>query len=152
MLKPIGTANYITTPIILPEFPPTLTLWDGSTIDTRKALPIARAVLLEGVKALKKIPGGATRTVYSLERATFHLKRVKVLPRKRTTSKNPELDPVTEAITVLTDFLDYLREHPQDRHGLGTTAIAELRRSVSWVGSARRLQVSQAAKAKDLDL
>jgi hypothetical protein len=76
-----GVANYTTTPIILPEFPEKITLPGGATFDTRKALPIARAILLEGIRALKIIPGGATRTVYSLERACFHLQRVTVAPR-----------------------------------------------------------------------
>lgn len=82
MLKPTGNANFITSPPILPVLPATITLPDGSTFDTRAALPIARAVLLEGVQALQQIPGGAKRTLYSLERACFHLKRVKVQPRK----------------------------------------------------------------------
>lgn len=78
MLKATGTANYITKPPILPVLPATLNLPDGSTFDTKIALPIARAVLLAGVQALKQVPGGAKRTLYSLERACFHLKRVVV--------------------------------------------------------------------------
>ena len=70
--------HYITSPVILPVLPATVTTSRGQTIDTREALPIARAVLLEAVKALKQIPGGATRTAYSLERACYHLQRVKV--------------------------------------------------------------------------
>lgn len=81
-LKSTGTANFITSPPIIPVLPFELHLPDGLRIDTRVALPIARAVLLAGVEALKVIPGGAKRTVYSLERATFHLKRVKVEERK----------------------------------------------------------------------
>jgi len=73
-----GRNKYITSPPIHPVFPATITLSNGSTLDTRQALQIARAVLLVGVEALKQIPGGAKRTVYALERATFHLQRVKI--------------------------------------------------------------------------
>lgn len=81
-LKATGTANFITSPPIIPVLPAELTVKEGLTIDTRMALPVARAVLLAGIEALKQIPGGANRTVYSLERACFHLKRVKVKERK----------------------------------------------------------------------
>jgi len=82
-MKPTGTANYITAPPIVPELPATVTTSTGQVIDTRKALPIARAVLMAGFLALKEIPGGAKRTQYVLERACFHLKRVKVKPRSQ---------------------------------------------------------------------
>ncbi len=72
--------HYITSPPIIPELPATVTTSGGMTIDTCVALPITRAVLLEAIKALKKVPGGAIRTQYSLERACFHLKRVKFKP------------------------------------------------------------------------
>ena len=82
MRKPTGTANYITSPPIIPTLPATVTTSTGRTYDTREALPIARAVLMASFKELKKIPGGAQRTQYVLERACFHLKRVQVAPRE----------------------------------------------------------------------
>lgn len=79
-LRPRGSASYITSPPLLPELPYRLTLPDGTTIKTSKALPIARATLLAAVEALKQIPGGAKRTQYNLERSLFHLKRVTIAP------------------------------------------------------------------------
>ncbi|MBA7656721.1 hypothetical protein ES703_64648 [subsurface metagenome] len=81
-LRGTSSAKYITSPPIIPVLPFDLGLPNGLRIPTRKALPIARAVLLAAVEALKQIPGGADRTVYSMERACFHLKRVKVEERK----------------------------------------------------------------------
>ncbi len=80
MRKPTGTANYITSPPIIPELPPYVTTSTGVTWDTRLALPAARAILMAAFLELKKILGGAKRTQYVLERACFHLKRVKVKP------------------------------------------------------------------------
>ncbi len=81
-----GRYKYITSPPIHPVLPSNVRLPDGSCFDTRSSLPIARAVLLAGVEALKQIPGGAKRTQYALERAAFHLQRVKIEPR---TDKDP---------------------------------------------------------------
>ena len=41
MLKPTGTANFITSPPIHPEYPDYLELPNGSTIPTRDALPLS---------------------------------------------------------------------------------------------------------------
>lgn len=69
---------YITSPPLAPVLPPTITTASGLTLSTRDALPVARAVLLAGAKVLKQIPGGAKKTEYMLERACFHLTRVRI--------------------------------------------------------------------------
>lgn len=74
--------HYITSPPIIPELPAEIDVGGLRGFPMHRALPITRAVLLEAVKALKQVPGGAKRTVYSLERAAFHLKRVKIATRK----------------------------------------------------------------------
>ncbi len=69
---------YITSPPLAPVLPPTITTAQGKSYATRDAIPIARAVLLAGAKVLKQIPGGAKATEYMLERACFHLTRVRI--------------------------------------------------------------------------
>ncbi len=69
---------YITSPPLAPVLPPIVTTMHGVSIPTRDALPIARAVLLAGAKVVKQIPGGAKATEYMLERACFHLTRVRI--------------------------------------------------------------------------
>lgn len=70
--------HYVTSPPIIPELPQVVVDVNGDTWWMNAALPITRAVLLEAIKALKQVPGGAKRTQYSLERALFHLQRVKI--------------------------------------------------------------------------
>ncbi|MBA7662221.1 hypothetical protein ES703_70247 [subsurface metagenome] len=72
--------HYITSPPILPELPAEIDVGELRGFPMYRALPITRAVLLEAIKALKAVPGGAIRTKYSLERACFHLKRAKIKP------------------------------------------------------------------------
>lgn len=74
----MGKNHFITSPPIIPELPSVVVTSKGDQVQTKQALPITRAVLLEAVKALKKVPGGAKRTEYALERACFHLQRVKI--------------------------------------------------------------------------
>lgn len=74
----MGKDHFTTRPPIVPELPPTVMDSEGEVWSTRMALPITRAVLMAAIEALKQVPGGAKRTQYSLERACFHLKRVKV--------------------------------------------------------------------------
>ena len=69
---------YITSPPLAPVLPPTVTTSTGISLPTRDALPIARAVLLAGAKVVKQIPGGAKATEYMLERACYHLTRVRI--------------------------------------------------------------------------
>lgn len=69
---------YITSPPLAPVLPHIITTSTGHKLLTRDALPIARAVLLAEIKALKDIPGGAKKTAYMLERACFHLTRVRI--------------------------------------------------------------------------
>ena len=73
-----NNAAYITSPPLAPILPHTITTSKGLTLKTRDALQIARAVLLADIQVLKKIPGGAKRTAYMLERACFHLTRVRI--------------------------------------------------------------------------
>lgn len=70
--------HYITSPPIIPELPAEVDIGGVRPYPMYKALPIARAVLLCAIEALKQVPGGGKRTQYSLERACFHLKRVKI--------------------------------------------------------------------------
>lgn len=70
--------QYTTSPPLAPVLPPTITTAKGEVYATRDALPIARAVLLAGAKVIKQIPGGAKATEYMLERACFHLTRVRI--------------------------------------------------------------------------
>jgi len=76
--KPTGTAHYITAPAVAPILPATVELQTGEVLSMRKALPIARAVLMQAQLAIKKQIPAAKRTQYSLERSLFHLKRVKI--------------------------------------------------------------------------
>lgn len=69
---------YITSPPLAPVLPYIIKPATGRTLLTRDALPIARAVLLAEIIALKDIPGGAKKTAYMLERACFHLTRVRI--------------------------------------------------------------------------
>ena len=70
--------HYRTSPIQAPELPETVTYKPGHTMPTREALPIARAVLMAAFVALKQqIPSGK-RTIYNLERACYHLRRVTI--------------------------------------------------------------------------
>ena len=71
-------AAYITSPPLAPVLPHRITTAKGDTLVTRDALPIARAVLLAEIIALKSIPGGAKKTAYMLERACFHLTRARI--------------------------------------------------------------------------
>jgi len=70
--------HYITSPPIIPELPAEVDVGGLRGFPMYRALPITRAVLLVAIEALKQVPGGGKRTVYSLERACFHLKRVKI--------------------------------------------------------------------------
>lgn len=70
--------HYITKPPIIPELPYEVNVGGIRPVPMYKALPIARAVLLCAIKALKQVPGGAQRTQYSLERACYHLQRVRI--------------------------------------------------------------------------
>lgn len=70
--------HYTTSPPIIPELPAKIDVGEIRDFPMYRALPITRAVLLAAVEALKQVPGGAKRTQYSLERACFHLKRVKI--------------------------------------------------------------------------
>ncbi len=71
-------AAYTTSPPLAPVIPPMITTAQGLTLYTRDAIPVARAVLLAGAKVLKQIPGGAKATEYMLERACYHLTRVRI--------------------------------------------------------------------------
>lgn len=73
--------HYTTSPPIIPELPWSVDVGDLREMPMYKALPVTRAVLLAAIKALKQVPGGAKRTQYSLERACFHLQRVKIKPK-----------------------------------------------------------------------
>lgn len=151
MLKPTGRDNYTTTPIIFPEFPEFVELNDGSLFDTRKALPITRAILMAGILALKKIPGGASRTAYSLERACFHLRRVKVKPRARAKAEPEDPDTIAAATDVVKRYLDYLRDNPARRHGLKPATLRKFHETIEHIRSARKLQLSYEERAKDLE-
>jgi hypothetical protein len=70
--------HFITKPQIVPVLPREVRTTKGKVYPMWQALPITRAVLMEAVEALKQIPGGAKRTSYSLERALFHLQRVRI--------------------------------------------------------------------------
>lgn len=86
----MGKTHYITSPKIQPVLPAKLvTEWEKE-MPMYKALKIARGVLLEAIDALKAIPGGAKRTQYSLERACYHLQRVKIQPLGEWESENEE--------------------------------------------------------------
>jgi len=74
----VNKNHYTTSPIIIPELPNSIDIGELRNFPMYRALPITRAVLLAAIEALKKVPGGAKRTAYSLERACFHLKRVKI--------------------------------------------------------------------------
>lgn len=74
--------HYITSPPIIPELPSSIDVGELRAFPMYRALPITRAVLLAAIQALKQVPGGAKRTQYALERACFHLKRVKIRKRE----------------------------------------------------------------------
>lgn len=81
---------YITSPPLAPVLPYIIKPATGRALLTRDALPIARAVLLAEIIALKDIPGGAKKTAYMLERACYHLTRVRI-------AQEPESKPTAFA-------------------------------------------------------
>lgn len=84
--RPWPQDHYITSPVQAPILPAWVEYLPNKFMRTEEALPIARGVLMAAFVALKEqIPSGK-RTIYNLERACYHLKRVKIAPEENLNS------------------------------------------------------------------
>lgn len=84
--RPRPQDHYITSPVQAPVLPTWIEYLPNKFMRTREALPIARGVLMAAFVALKEqIPSGK-RTIYNLERACYHLQRVKIAPEENLNS------------------------------------------------------------------